>query len=191
MIRRIIFILMAGLVLAVVTTVGSPEANAKQKVTLSVSSSKGTYIRGEAIQISLTVRNNGSAPVRISQSSLGPIRVILIKKDGLAVPQRVTAIDFDDNLQTLMEQSLQVVKSGDEVSLLPMTTSNDAQLGGQALRVVLYMANGNHRAEYYFLGAPGVYEVTLRYHYPASTKSGKSVFRQRTNSATAKFSVMP
>jgi hypothetical protein len=157
-------------------------------VTLSVTASKSAYAHGETIQLAPVVRNQGTTSVRISGSSTGTIRLTSIKKNGVAVPHRETAIDFDDDLKTLLEQSLQSLKPGGVIALTPLSSSNDTLLGGQALVVVVYQSNGKNRAAYYLVGAPGAYEVTLQYQYPASTTGAYS---QPSNFATAKFSVAP
>ncbi|MEM7052607.1 MAG: hypothetical protein AAF604_23285 [Acidobacteriota bacterium] len=177
------------------TTVGTPttypiQIHPQSMVQLAGTMSQSSYSWWETVRIDLTLTNQGFSAIGLCPDFEGNIRVVSLKRDGVAIAPRLTWIDFDEDLGWILNQNLETVPRGGSLSL-SWESGYDQVSGEEALEAVIFNKTTDlHQESIYPIGTAGTYEIKLRYRYPASTRFSTPVFTGSSNTITLTFTIL-
>ncbi len=181
----VLLILVGG---AYIVTLSRPDL--REKITLSVSTDKSPYRAGEEIRLALRLDNTGDVTSCVSNMVEGNIRIVSLTKNGEAVSTRSAPISFIEHLSLILEKSLAALLPRESLDI-PMSSRVDSGFEKQALRTVA-LSEGQSVATFYDVEAPGEYDLSLVYEYPAaSSPDCADVFAGETNRAETSFTIVP
>ncbi len=168
----------------------TPTPVPRLSVKLTAAPALSTFPIGQPVTINIQLTNTGAVAVALSDLTDGNLRIVSFTRNGIAVPTRQTAIDYDDDLANVLGQSLKSVAPGASLATTWTSALDDGLNGlqGQALSAVTYATSGQYTAQLYGLGSSGTYSLTFYYQYPAPS-GVPGTFTGRTNTATVTFNV--
>lgn len=159
-------------------------------VTLSATTDKTSYSMDEEINLNLNLSNIGGIETCVSDMGASSLRFISFTRNGEEVIQRSAPSYFITSYPEMLENSLSVLASGDEIDI-SLSSYLDAGLGAQALKTTA-LENGRGMSTFYNVSEPGNYELELVYEYSGpSADNCPNVFGGPSNSATVTFTVTP
>jgi len=159
-------------------------------VRLDAVASSPQYLAGETVDILITLTNETSQTLGLSNRVEGNIQVVSFQRNGVAVPVRKTAIDFFEGLGSRLSNSLVSVTAGQSLQSTWHSVLDPVQ-GAEALDTVQFSDSDDDGLTLYGLGSPGTYSLTIVYQYPGPTHSFPgTVYLRQTNTVTVSFRIL-
>ena len=164
------------------------EGRYARRVELSIRSSENRYAPGEAVKLTLSLTNSGSADIYVSDFHDGNYLVKTFERDGRQVRTRSAHVWYDRNLAVMLEQSLSPLRPGTSLTV-GWVSEMDRGLGAMALGNIWFGDDRRPRITYYDVSAPGSYKLVVAYKYGGRTGSAGEVFTGESNEAEVRFTV--
>lgn len=159
-------------------------------VRLTASASAASYPLGAPVTLNINLTNRSATAVGLSNILHGSIVVTSFTRNGVAVPTKPAATEYDDGFAKALSSSLQSIAVGSTLSF-PWKSRWNQELNSPVLLTVAYTGDSQGVGTFFALNAPGSYSVSLYYQYtgPKGSFVG-TVFTGRTNSVTVTFTVI-
>jgi hypothetical protein len=155
-------------------------------LTLTVTPSASTYNIGDQVALTVTLNNVSAGAVTASAYAPGNLRVVGLKRDGVAIRPSKTVMDFEEDPNLLRVEALTSIAPGGNASI-----HFDVDLDGTAGVILTGVKLGKgvheHKAFVYRLSGPGLYTFTLRYRYKGPDNGQPSVFHGKLTSNEVSF----
>jgi hypothetical protein len=165
----------------------SPALGAKTPpLTLNVAASAPTYNVGDQVVLTVTVTNSSTAPVTASVFAPGSLRVVGLKRDGVKIPPTTTLMNFDEDPNFLRVEALTSIAPGGNAAI-PFDVDLDGAVGVIITTVKLAKGPHEHKASVYRLTGPGLYTLSLDYHYTGPDNGQPNVFHGTLKSNEVSF----
>ena len=182
-----LFVLIAVLVVVGVV-VFAVFGGGKAKISLEASSDKPSYVSGEEIKLAVRLTNTGNKNTCVSDTALGNIKFLSVKRDGKPVETRTAPSYFITSLAEMIKSKLKQLAPGEKMEIA-LSSSEDPGLKAQALYTTA-LDKTSGLATFYGVQLPGTYQIELAYEYLGEPSADCSdVFRGITNTATVSFTV--